>query len=72
MNWTKPYCGVQHLVPPGASLTRSYWCTISEYSGFVVLSRSYPGSGFNPLESVHTTIEAARQLAHKWIQDNAR
>jgi hypothetical protein len=63
--WTKPFHGVQHLGD------RPRWVTVTDRGSFGELTRWYPGCGYNPLQSMHPTADAARAAGERWMQGGA-
>ena len=58
MNWTKEYCGVQHL---GECSLRKVWVTVERHSKVATLLRWFPGCKFSPTETDYPTVEIAKR-----------
>ena len=65
MEWTKEYCGVQHLGKPNQGKT---WFTVERHKTFADLSEWYPGCGFHPIDTTYGTVEEAKQAAEARMQ----
>lgn len=65
--WSKPYHGVQHL---GCYGPRNHWCTVEDYGTFADLSCWFPGCGFYPKHSKHSTAAEARAAGERYLAEH--
>lgn len=68
-DWSKPYHGVSHL---GEFSTQKRWCTITVWGDALTeLFLWFPGCGFSPHKSTHSTEQEAKSKAEKWMNEIA-
>lgn len=67
-NWSAPFYGIQHL----ADLKRGFQITVTNRDEFADCCIFVPGCGFSAAETIHDTIEQAREYGeHQAVMLNA-
>lgn len=63
--WSKTYCGITHL---GDFSTTQPWVTVEDHAKFALLYQWFPGCGFYPTETQHTTAQEAKIAGEIWLK----
>jgi hypothetical protein len=66
--WSRPYYGVTHGTLEG----KKSYVTVVDRKTWAELQRWFPGCGFSPTTTHHTSAEVAKQKGERWLRSEVK